>query len=105
MTLQYNSNMSGGYCIRFAVQESHGAGYGEPTIDSTRIPETIPRMYSPKSSVPMDRFPPHFSARVAKMIIIELMNEQQDMEAVSDAKPSLPIPSNIQAVGYPGSYR
>ena len=42
MTLQYNSNVLGGHCIRYAVQESHGAGYGYTIFDSIRIPDMIP---------------------------------------------------------------
>ena len=65
MTSHHNSNVLGGYCIRYAVQESHGAGYGYPTIDSIRIPDTIPKMYSPESSVPIDKLSSHLSRRVS----------------------------------------
>ena len=84
-----------GHCVRYAVQESHGAGYGYPTIDSIRILDAIPKMYSLQSSVPMDYLSLHLSIRVAETIMIALMKKQQDMEAVSDDKSSPQIPSDI----------
>ena len=93
MTSHNNSNVLGDLCIRHAVLESHGARYGYPTIDPIRIPDTIPKMYSPQSSVPMDRLSPHLSNCVDETIMIAPIKEQQDMEAVSDDKPSFQIPS------------
>ena len=100
MTSHHNSNVLGGHCIRYAVQESHGAGYGYPTIDSIRTPDTIPKMYSPESSVPIDRLSPHLSLRVADTTMIALMKEQQDMEVVSDDKPSCQLPSILSSIQY-----
>ena len=102
MTSHHNSNVLGDYCIRYSVQQSHGAGHGYPTIDSVRIPDPIPQMYSPQSSVPIDCVSPHLSLRaaVADTIMTALMKEQQDMEAVSDDKPSSQIPSILSTSPY-----
>ena len=98
MTSHHNSNVLGDLCIRHAVLESHGARYGYPTIDPIRIPDTIPKMYSPESSVPIDKLSPHLSRRVADTIMISLMKEQQDMEDMSDDKPSFQIPSILSTL-------
>ena len=102
MTSHHNSTVLGDYCIRYSVQQSHGAGHGYPTIDSVRIPDPIPQMYSPQSSVPIDCVSPHLSLRaaVADTIMTALMKEQQDMEAVSDDKPSSPNPSILSTSPY-----
>jgi hypothetical protein len=103
MTAQYNRNVLGDYCVRSPAQESHGAGYDFPTInfESIRIPETIQKMYSPQSSVPIDQLSTHLRAQVANTIMLTLMNEQQDMEVVSDDNSSIPTPSDIYEPAIP----
>ena len=98
MTSHNNSNVLGDLCIRHAVLESHGAGYGYPTADPIHIPDTIPKMYSPESSVPIDKLSPHLSRRVADTIMISLMKEQQDMEDRPDDKMGPNIPSILSTL-------
>ena len=69
-----------------------------PTIDSIRIPDTIPKMYSPESSIPIDTLSSHLSRRVADTIMISLMKEQQNMEDVSYDKPSFQTPSILSTL-------
>ena len=98
MTSHNNSNVLGDLCIRHAVLESHGARHGYPTVDSIHIPDTIPKMYSTESSVPIDKLSPHLSRRVADTIMISLMKEQQDMEDRPDDKMGLNIPSILSTL-------
>ena len=109
MTSQYNNSVLGGYCIRDAMQESHGAGYDLPTINSIRIPDTIPKVYSPQSTETMDQLSNHLRIQVAEpsmadTIMQNLMNEQQDMDIVSDDKSSLPNSSEIYEPAIPYDY-
>jgi hypothetical protein len=109
MTSQYNNSVLGGYCIRTAMQESHGAGYDLPTINSIRIPDTIPKVYSPQSTETMDQLSNHLRIQVAEpsmadTIMQNLMNEQQDMDVVHDDNSSLPNSSDIYEQAIPYDY-
>jgi hypothetical protein len=103
MTAQNNRNVLGDYCVRSPAQESHGAGYDLPTInsESIRIPETIQKMYSPQSSAPIDQLSTHLRTQVAETIMLNLMSEQQDMEVVSDDNSRIPTPSDIYEPAIP----
>ena len=52
MTSQNNFSVLGDYCIRYQIQKSVGEDNGKSIFDSMRIPEQIPRMYSPNLPSP-----------------------------------------------------
>ena len=89
MTSQ-NISVLGEYCIRYQIQKSVGEDNGKSIFNSMRIPEQIPRIYSPKSSVTMDHLLPKYDTLLIEALTISMIQEQQDsdMEIELDDKTS-----------------
>ena len=101
MTSQNNISVLGDYCIRYRIQKSVGEDDGESIFDSMCIPEQIPRMYSPKSSVTMDCLLPKHGTGLIEALTVSMIPEQQDMEIESDDKTSIQVPTNTYEPSIP----
>ena len=75
MTSQNNISVLGDYCIRYQIQKSVGEDNGKSIFNSMRIPEQIPRMYSPKSSVTMDHLLPKYDTRLIEALTVSMIPE------------------------------
>jgi hypothetical protein len=69
-----------------------------------RIPEQIPRMYSPKSSVTMDHLLPKSGTRPNEALTVSMIQEQHDMETEPDYKTSTQVPTKTFEPSIPYRY-